>query len=57
MTASTNLIFYLHIYGATTARVNKKEPVLNCTEMVVRQRGVRMTGWIVMERIAAVMRM
>ena len=27
-----NLIFYLHFYGATTARVNKKEPVLNCTE-------------------------
>ena len=25
--------------------------------MVVRQRGVRMTGWILMERIAAVMRM
>ena len=27
-----NLIFYLHFYGVTTERVNKKEPVLNCTE-------------------------
>ena len=27
--------FYKHFYGTAAARVNKREPVLNCTEQAV----------------------